>query len=152
MSAENLRMFGEIRTRIHSVVAELPHERLHTIPDGFRNHIAWNIAHLVATQQLLHYAQSDIGMHVPESLVATCRRGTSPADWTPGPDWDQVLDLLSTMPRRLESDFHAGCFKNYHEYTTSAGVKLYTIEDAIAFNNHHEGIHLGVVLSMLHLV
>ena len=30
-------------------------EQLHKIPDGFKNSIAWNVAHLVVTQQLLHY-------------------------------------------------------------------------------------------------
>ena len=29
--------------------------QIHEVPAGFKNNIAWNVAHLVVTQQLLHY-------------------------------------------------------------------------------------------------
>ncbi len=31
---------------------------------------------------------------------------------------------------------------------TSAGIRLESVEDAIAFNNFHEGIHLGYVMAL----
>ena len=45
----------QIRENLSSVLARTPLEQLLYIPDGFNNHIFWNIAHCVATQQLLHY-------------------------------------------------------------------------------------------------
>ena len=41
-------------------------EELTLIPDGFNNNIFWNIAHCVATQQLLHYYLSGNPFRVSE--------------------------------------------------------------------------------------
>ena len=49
---EVLKKSREIVTRL---VSGLSIEQLHSIPQGFKNNIAWNVAHLVVTQQLLHY-------------------------------------------------------------------------------------------------
>ena len=48
-----------------------------------------------------------------------------------------------------EEDYQNKIFEEYEEYTTSVKVTLSSVEDAIQFNNYHEGIHLGVVLSQL---
>ena len=42
----------------------------------------------------------------------------------------------------------AGVFSNFTPYTTSYGYTLTCIEDAIHFNNTHEGMHLGVVIAL----
>jgi hypothetical protein len=39
-------------------VAALDLAQLNIVPDGFNNSIAWNIAHILVTQQLLHYKLS----------------------------------------------------------------------------------------------
>jgi len=48
----------------------------------------------------------------------------------------------------LEKDHAAGKFKSFQPYKTSAGVPLNDVEDAIAFNHFHEGIHLGYILAL----
>ena len=52
----------DILTKTRAIVLHyidgLTLEQLHVIPEGFNNNIAWNIAHLVVTQQLLHYSLS----------------------------------------------------------------------------------------------
>ncbi|PHO01645.1 damage-inducible protein DinB, partial [Rhodobacteraceae bacterium 4F10] len=44
-------------------------EQLHIIPEGFNNNIAWNVAHLVVTQQLLHYKLSGLNCLAPDELI-----------------------------------------------------------------------------------
>ena len=41
-------------------------EQIHTIPTGFKNNIAWNLAHIVITQQLLHYKLSGLNCLCPD--------------------------------------------------------------------------------------
>ncbi len=123
-----------------------------TIPEGFKNNILWNAGHLVVTQELLTYKLSGLEPHLSAALIAGCSRGTSPVDWNPAPDVDEVLRELDQSPQRLERDFAAGKFNGYQSYTTSTGIELGDIEEAITFNNFHEGLHLGVIMALRKLV
>jgi len=122
------------------------------IPPPFNNNLLWNYGHVIVVQQLLHYARAGLELHIPDDLVAKCRPGTSPANWqtppqTP-PDIAMLHDLALRLPEQLEHDLAAGRFVNYDPYTTRAGMTINTIEDALAFNLFHEGLHVGVMLSI----
>ena len=53
---------------------------------------------------------------------------------------------------RLKNDYKAGKYKKYNSYTTSMNVGLECIEDAIAYSNTHDGIHLGSILALKKLI
>ena len=127
-------------------------EQLHTIPKGVNNHIAWNIAHLVVTQQLLHYALSDKDLLIPDDLVKEHRKGASVTKTFNQEEWNEVLELLMGLPDTLEEDYKAAVFKKYNSYKTSVGFVLDSLETAITFNNYHEGLHLGIIMSLKKLV
>ncbi len=127
-------------------------EQLHTIPDGFKNHIAWNVAHLVVTQQLLHYKLSGLDCLVPDELIENYRKGTFPTTNFTEEEFEEVKELLIGLPDTLEEDFNEGIFENYTTYSTSTGFVLDSFETAIHFNNYHEGIHLGVIMAIRKLV
>ena len=123
-------------------------EQIHTIPTGFKNNIAWNVAHLVVTQQLLHYKLSGLNCLCPDELIETHKKGTLPTKNFTEEEFSEVKDLLLGLPNTLEEDFNAGIFKEYNEYPTSTGFVLNSIDSAIAFNNFHEGIHYGIIRSI----
>ena len=123
-------------------------DQIHTIPKGFKNNIAWNIAHLVVTQQLLHYKLSGLNCLCPDDLIEAHRKGTSPTKIFTEQEFEEVKELLLGLPETLEEDFEAGIFENFIEYPTSAGFFLNSLESAIVFNNFHEGIHYGVIRSI----
>jgi hypothetical protein len=123
-------------------------EELHKIPEGFKNNIAWNVAHVVVTQQLLHYGLSGVNLLCPDDLVEQHRKGTIPTKTFTEEEFDDVKELLMGLPDTLEEDFEAGIFENYKEYPTSTGFVLSNIENAIPFNNFHEGIHYGIIRSI----
>ncbi|WP_299105090.1 DinB family protein [uncultured Tenacibaculum sp.] len=127
-------------------------EQLHITPEGFKNNIAWNVAHLVVTQQLLHYKLSGNQCLVPEDLIEKYRKGTAPSEDFTEEEWEEVKELLMGLPDTLKEDFEAGIFNEYTPYMTSMGFELTSIERAIAFNNLHEGIHLGIVMALVKLV
>lgn len=130
----------------------LSHEQLHKIPEGFNNNIVWNVAHLVVTQQLLHYKLSGLQCLVPDELIENYRKGTSPSEEMNEEDFEEVKELLAGLPDTLEEDYKEGIFKEYTEYPTSTGFVLSSIDNAIAFNNLHEGIHLGTIMALTKLV
>jgi len=65
---------------------------------------------------------------------------------------DHIKSLLVSLPQKSIEDFRKGIFKEYSNYMTSAKVELTCIEDAIKFNNYHEGLHLGTVLALRKVV
>mgnify|MGYP000200325209 FL=1 len=146
----------DILTKTRAIVLyyikELSLDQLHIIPDGFNNNIAWNIAHLVVTQQLLHYKLSGNDCLVSDELIAAYQKGTSPSVKFSQQAFDEVLELFQGLPSTLEEDFEAGIFKEYSAYKTSTGFVIDSMEKAIIFNNFHESLHLGVIMSLKKLV
>jgi len=56
------------------------------------------------------------------------------------------------MVLKTQSDYKAEVFKEYRNYMTSTNIELCNIEEALAFSAYHDGIHLGVILSIMKLV
>ena len=142
----------KVRELVGKVINGLTLEQLHTIPDGFKNNIAWNVAHIVVTQQLLHYRLTGKDCLVSDELIDLYRKGTVPTKVMTQEEFDEVLDLLNALPDTMEEDYNAGIFTEYKEYPTSTGFVLTSIDAAIAFNNMHESLHLGVIMSLKKLV
>jgi len=140
------------RELVVNTIDGLSIEQLHEIPDGFKNNIAWNVAHLLVTQQLLHYKLSELNCLIPDDLITNYRKGTFPTETFSKEEFDEVLELFIALPETLIEDFHAGIFENYEKYRTSTGFVVTSIETAIAFNNFHEAIHLGIIKSLKKLV
>jgi len=120
---------------------------LNTIPKGFNNNIFWNIAHTLVTQQLLVYKLSGIPMLLQEEFVDTYKKGTKTEKAATELDVEFVKGLLTSTIEKTQEDYNAGVFKTYTEYTVSTKSTLTNVEDALTFNNFHEGIHLGYILA-----
>ncbi|MGI9547614.1 MAG: DinB family protein [Flavobacteriaceae bacterium] len=139
------------RKIICSLLNKIPEELLWEIPNGFRNNLWWNMAHILAIQQILIYRFSGLPTRIEEQWVDRYKKGTYPAS---EPDLNEIEQLPAQLINTVvwaQEDYNKGLFKGYQEYTTSNKVTISSIEDAINFNNYHEGIHLGVILSQLKL-
>lgn len=131
----------------------LTETQLCQIPAGYNNNVLWHIGHLVATQQLLHYRRASVPLHIDDAFVDQFKNGTSPRDWLNNPDIDQVLALLLSLPDKLAQDYTNHRFgPSYDGFTTRSGFSLNSIDEAIVFNNFHEGIHTGYVMAMKKLL
>ncbi|WP_109301799.1 DinB family protein [Aquimarina sp. AU474] len=123
-------------------------EQLNKVPEGFTNNLIWNIAHVIVTQQLLVYKLSGLPMMVSEEMVNAYKKGTKTEGAVTQDEVNVVKELLFSTLDQTEKDMKAGIFKNFNEYPTSTGFVLKSIEDAMDFNNFHEGIHLGYILAL----
>ena len=123
-------------------------EQLNTVPKGFKNSIYWNIAHVVVTQQLLVYHLSQLPMLVSDQFVEKFRKGTQTEFDATKENVDQLKKLLFSTLEQTKLDFDNGLFKSYQPYSVSTKRTLKTVEEAIEFNNFHEGTHLGYILAM----
>ncbi len=136
-----------IRQVLGQLLDSIPEDDLFRIPDGFVNHVAWNGAHLVATQQVLTYGLSGVEPFVPQELIDRYRKGTLPSDGD-AESFRAIMEYSLEAPKRTAEDLAAGKFSGYSLYETSQGFKLSTVEEAISFNNFHEGLHLGYILAL----
>ncbi|MCF6295653.1 MAG: DinB family protein [Flavobacteriaceae bacterium] len=122
--------------------------QLNKIPKGFSNNIIWNIAHTIVTQQLLVYNLSGLPIIISEEMIESYRKGTKPERDLTQAEVDEVKRLLFSTIEKTKEDYNNGVFKTYNEYTVSTKSTLTNVEEAIAFNNFHEGIHLGYILAL----
>lgn len=123
-------------------------EQLNAIPDGFSNNLIWNIAHIVVTQQLLVYKLSGLPIMVSDEMIQKYRKGTKPEHIVTQAEVDEIKSLLFATIDQTEVDFENKIFKNFDEYPTSTGFVLKSAKDAMIFNNFHEGLHLGILMSI----
>ena len=123
-------------------------EELNKVPEGFSNNLIWNIAHVIVTQQLLVYGNSQLPMLVSSDMVAKYRKGTNAEHDVTQHEVNQVKSLLFSTLEKTQDDYFNGIFKNYTEYTVSTKSTLTNVEQALEFNNFHEGIHLGYILAL----
>jgi hypothetical protein len=123
-------------------------EQLNKIPDGYSNNLIWNIGHIVVVQQLLVHKLSDLPMLVSDEMIAKYMKGTKPDHIVTQAEVDEIKALLFKTLDQTEADYSDKKFKNFQEYPTSTGLVLKSTEEAMAFNNFHEGLHIGIMMSI----
>jgi len=123
-------------------------EQLNTIPEGMSNNLIWNMGHIIVSQQKLVYALSGLPMHISGSLFEKYQNGSRPVGKTSQIEVAEIKKLLSEIVEKTKADFEAGIFKEFHPYQTKTGFNLGTLKEAMEFNNYHEGIHLGIMMSI----
>ncbi|KKO05935.1 hypothetical protein LCGC14_0069470 [marine sediment metagenome] len=150
MMTENIfEVMLQNRRNLHAILTKTPKEKLLKIPEGFNNNIYWNIAHTVVTQQILIYKFSGLQMRVPDDLIAKFSKGTVPDGTATDEEIMVVADFLISTAEWLIEDYDTALFQTFNEYATSARVTLRNVEDAIAFNLFHEGLHIGQISLLL---
>ena len=144
----NLQNARITRKNLLKYLNTLSIEELNIIPEGFNNNIFWNIAHVAVTQQILVYKLSGLKMYLSDDFINEFKKGAAPERQYVKEDVDFLTSIFLNLVDELENDFDKGVFKKYTEYSTSYGVVLTSAEEAIAFNNIHEGLHFGYVMAL----
>ncbi|OMP32505.1 DinB family protein [Mangrovimonas sp. DI 80] len=136
------------RILLKGILEQLSLKELNTIPSGFKNNVIWNIAHTIATQQILVYRLSGLPTLVSDEFIEQFKKGTKPEREVTQEEVDNIKDLLFATLEQTKNDYANQIFNSYNEYTTSTNSTLTCVEDAVGFNCFHEGIHLGYILAL----
>ncbi|MFP4844741.1 DinB family protein [Winogradskyella sp. PE311] len=123
-------------------------EELNKVPLGFNNNIIWNIAHTIVTQQLLVYKLSGLPMLLSEDMVDAYKKGTKTEGDLSQAEVDAIKGLLFSTIEKTKEDYDKNIFHTYNQYTVTTKSILSNVEEALDFNNFHEGIHLGYILAL----
>jgi hypothetical protein len=123
-------------------------EQLNKIPEGFSNNIIWNIGHIVVVQQVLVYKLSGLPMMISDEMVNAYKKGSKPEHNATQAEVDEIKSLLLKTIDQTEVDFNNKVFKIFQEYPTSVGYTIKSAEEAMTFNNLHEGLHIGIIMGI----
>lgn len=123
-------------------------EQLNKTPVGFSNNLIWNIGHIIVAQQGLIYKSSDLPGYLSQELFDLYKPGTKPTGKTSDNEIKELKELLISLIEKTETDFYKGEFKIYNERTTSTGFHLGSLNEALEYNNYHEGLHLGLMMNI----
>ena len=140
------------RKSLLKIMESKSYDELVVIPQNFRNSIFWNIAHLLVTQQLLFYKLSGMELKIDERFVDKYGKGSHATEQVEESDINYVKDHLLQAMIGTQEDYKNGLFQDFKAYMTSTGIELKSIEDVISFSAYHDGIHLGIVLSLMKIV
>ena len=142
------------RSKLLSLVEDLTTEELNYIPPGFNNNLAWQIGHLVVSQQILCYKLSGNKFLIEEDLIDLYKNGSKPERLFTGAEIAQMKEYLLATIDQLAIDLQEQIFDQYTPYTVSTypGFKLEKVEDAVTFVASHDGLHYGCSLGLKKLV
>ncbi len=127
-------------------------EALFTIPEGFNNHIFWNIMHVVASQQLLVYGLSQTPFRIDKEVILQYKTGTVPTETINTAMIQYAKDHLLSTIDQLTEDYNNEIFGEFRPITTSYGMPVNSVEDAIDFCVLHEAMHYGQIKMMLKML
>lgn len=149
---EILEITKTSRNMISKLIQGYTLEQLNKVPEGFKNNLIWNVAHVVVTQQLLVYKLAGLPVMVSEEMIEKYKKGTQTEAAVDQEEVDEILSLLHKTIEQTQLDIENNLFQNYNEYPTSTGFTLKTNSDSMSFNNFHEGLHIGVIMAIRKLV
>ncbi|MDZ5473028.1 DinB family protein [Bacillus sp. 31A1R] len=145
-----LKQLEIVRQLTVNAVKDLTEETVVKIPEGFNNHIKWNLGHIYLVQERFAFFFSGEPMNLPENFDRLFGRGTKPADWNEEvPTLSELLVLLEEQPKRIQESLKGRLNESVERpYTTSSGVTLSTIGEFINFSLYHEGLHLHAISTL----
>jgi hypothetical protein len=106
----------------------------------------------LATQQAIFYNLSGLTPKVDEQFIKSYRRYSKPDGFVGEAAFEEIKQNFEEAQQQFFEDYKKGTFKNFKQYTTSFGVQLDTIEDAVKFSSMHDGLHYGYAMALKHLV
>ncbi|HEY5773586.1 MAG TPA: DinB family protein, partial [Chitinophagaceae bacterium] len=114
--------------------------------------LIWNIGHIIAAQQSLVYKTSNLPINIPDEFFDRYKPGTRPTGAVSQNEVNEIRSLLTSMIDQTETDLANGKFISFTERNTITGFHLGNLQDALVFNNYHEGLHLGYMKSISRFV
>lgn len=124
-------------------------EQVNRIPQGFNNNIIWNCAHVISVQQSLAYYLFGLPMRMEKDFVKKFTANTKPEEiYT-----DEFIvftgqKLLETSVW-MQEDIGENHPVMKTPFNTAIKVELNKMDETLSFINYHEGLHLGVITSLI---
>ena len=138
----------QARKNMEGFLSRFTEEQINAIPGPFANNLAWNYIHSICTLELLTLGLTGYDLSVPMEKVALYRKGTVPTEYITTDDLANWKERSMRSIQHIQEKLDKGDFDRFKPYQTSYGMELQSVDDALAFNTVHEGLHLGYMLAL----
>lgn len=138
----------QIRQNVKNLISGFTDNQLHKIPKGFNNNLIWNYGHIIVVEHLLTIGLGNLPLQCDDDIINQFKKGSSPKEIEITTSTETLLQLAEDLPKQTQAYYHQNKFTSFKTYPTSFGVTLNNIHDALAFNNIHEGLHLGYMMAL----
>lgn len=134
------------------IISGLSIPELNRIPEGFNNNIIWNLGHLIAAQEGIFYLRGKLELNIEQEFFNSFKNGSRPEREIHAEEIENIKSLLFSSLDQFESDLEKNVFHNYPAWTTSMGITINSIDDAINFLPFHEGLHMGHIMAYKRII
>jgi hypothetical protein len=145
--AKSFQLAQFMRAVSVKTIEGLSHDQLLAVPDKFNNNILWNVGHLLFYDCQFTYGRCGLEVPLPESYGAVFQHQSSPADWGESPDVDAVVDGFANIYAKIEAAATSGDFERFEPMPFNE-LEFSTLEEILAFQTAHEGMHLGRIVAL----
>ncbi len=149
---KQFEIYSTTRKNLLESIASLSAEQLNKTPAGFNNNIIWNLAHMIAAQQGVCYKRGGHPMLIDEATFEHFKPGTVPPPFVTEEQINHYKNLLLSTIDDWEKDFNGGLFTQNASWRQGMGIDINDIEESINFLLWHDGLHRGVIMSLMKLV
>ncbi|MDP2413720.1 DinB family protein [Daejeonella sp.] len=139
-------LIRKTRFKALEIINGLSIPELNKIPEGFNNNIIWHLGHLIAAQEGIFYLRGKLELNVEQEFFNSFKNGSRPDREILAEELENIKSLLFSSLDQFESDLGKNVFHNYPAWTTSMGIEINSIEDALNFLPFHEGLHLSYIM------
>ncbi|WP_170113626.1 DinB family protein [Mucilaginibacter yixingensis] len=129
------------RQKLIAGIDDLNAEQLNHIPQGFKNNIIWNLAHLVSAQQGLCYLRANAPMRVTAQMREEYAPGTKPERFIGDEEITEIKELLISTLHQLQADLDSNYFAGYTSWVNRHDIELNNVNDVLCYLPFHEGLH-----------
>ena len=147
---ESIDIIRGARKFLLNLIDGISIEKINEIPEGFNNNLAWNFAHVIATQQILCYRNAGAKPVIADEIIDKYKSGTKPEGFIDEKEFETLKQSLLSTIDKFEEDSANNLFENYKAFDLKSypGVRIKNINDAAKFDCFHEGLHVGYSMAL----
>lgn len=149
---KQFEIFRTSRKFLLDYIEDLTTAQLNKVPEGFKNNIIWNLAHMIVAQQGVSYKRGGHAMLIEDEIFEMFKPGSIPTLFI---EEAQVIDYKSRLINTInewERDYNSGLFSQNPAWKQSMGIEVNNIDETISFLMWHDGLHIGMIMSLKKLV
>ncbi|HLR52355.1 MAG TPA: DinB family protein [Candidatus Avamphibacillus sp.] len=148
---DTIDMFKYSRAATIIALGNADEKDLDVQPEGYPNTLRWNAGHIYSTaEEFLHKADHSYEISNPKWFDYFID-GTRPSEWPEEgvPSIEEIIEALKEQEKKIENHFKGKLDQPASEDHVIRTINLDSADAALQFCLWHEGIHLGVIKSLL---